>query len=73
MADRLSCAGAAEYKRMLKHLREPKASLSVIPEGIKGEHSAHSYFQQYAYAYYYLLSCDKGRQTSAGPGSESED
>ena len=26
----------AEYKRMLKHMREPGASLSVIPEGIKG-------------------------------------
>ena len=38
VADSLSFAGAAEYKRMLKHLKEPKASLSVIPEGIKGEH-----------------------------------
>ncbi len=31
------CAGSVEYKRMLKHLKEPNASLSVIPEGIKGE------------------------------------
>ena len=28
---------------MLKHMREPGASLSVIPEGIKGELPQHLY------------------------------
>lgn len=32
----LCAAVRAEYKRMLAHLRQPGASLSIIPEGIAG-------------------------------------
>lgn len=49
------CAGTAEYKRMLKHLREPKASLSVIPEGIKGEPFAQTCFHQPTHGSAYCL------------------
>ena len=32
----VSTLRCADYKRMLAHLRQPGASLSVIPEGIAG-------------------------------------